>query len=53
MTRADHDQIPEAALAWHREGKGAALRRGFAARDIVRVQVRQIDENRPFTRDEV
>jgi xanthine dehydrogenase accessory factor len=25
MTRAAHDQIPEAALAWHREGKGAAL----------------------------
>lgn len=25
MIRADHDQIPEAALAWHREGKGAAL----------------------------
>ena len=25
MTRASHDQIPEAALAWHREGKGAAL----------------------------
>ena len=25
MTRADHDLIPEAALAWHREGKGAAL----------------------------
>ena len=23
--RADHDQIPEAALAWHRAGKGAAL----------------------------
>ena len=35
------------------EGKGAALRRSFAARDIVRVQMRQIDENRPFTRDEV
>ncbi len=25
MTRAVHDSIPEAALAWHREGKGAAL----------------------------
>lgn len=25
MTRAEHDQIPEAALAWHRQGKGAAL----------------------------
>jgi xanthine dehydrogenase accessory factor len=25
MIRAAHDQIPEAALAWHREGKGAAL----------------------------
>ncbi|WP_295075942.1 XdhC family protein [Tabrizicola sp.] len=25
MTRAVHDQIPEAALAWHRAGKGAAL----------------------------
>jgi xanthine dehydrogenase accessory factor len=25
MTRAEHDLIPEAALAWHREGKGAAL----------------------------
>lgn len=25
MTRADHDLIPEAALAWHRAGKGAAL----------------------------
>jgi xanthine dehydrogenase accessory factor len=25
MTRAAHDQIPEAALAWHRQGKGAAL----------------------------
>jgi xanthine dehydrogenase accessory factor len=25
MTRAPHDLIPEAALAWHREGKGAAL----------------------------
>jgi xanthine dehydrogenase accessory factor len=25
MTRAAHDQIPEAALAWHRTGKGAAL----------------------------
>lgn len=23
--RAEHDQIPEAALAWHRAGKGAAL----------------------------
>lgn len=23
--KADHDQIPEAALAWHRAGKGAAL----------------------------
>ena len=22
---AEHDQIPEAALAWHRQGKGAAL----------------------------
>lgn len=25
MTRAVHDLIPEAALAWHRAGKGAAL----------------------------
>jgi xanthine dehydrogenase accessory factor len=25
MTRATHDQIPEAALAWHRAGIGAAL----------------------------
>ncbi len=25
MTRAAHDSIPEAALAWHREGRGAAL----------------------------
>ncbi|WP_103255856.1 XdhC family protein [Tabrizicola aquatica] len=25
MTRAQHDQIPEAALAWHRAGQGAAL----------------------------
>ena len=25
MTRAEHDEIPEAALAWHRQGKGAAL----------------------------
>ena len=25
MTRAAHDLIPEAALAWHREGRGAAL----------------------------
>lgn len=25
MSRAEHDQIPEAALAWHRAGKGAAL----------------------------
>jgi xanthine dehydrogenase accessory factor len=25
MTRASHDLIPEAALAWHRAGKGAAL----------------------------
>ncbi|AZL57607.1 XdhC/CoxI family protein [Tabrizicola piscis] len=25
MTRATHDQIPEAALAWHRAGAGAAL----------------------------
>lgn len=25
MTQADHDRIPEAALAWHRAGKGAAL----------------------------
>ncbi len=25
MTRAAHDSIPETALAWHREGKGAAL----------------------------
>jgi xanthine dehydrogenase accessory factor len=25
MIRADHDQIPEAALDWHRAGKGAAL----------------------------
>ncbi|MCU0902371.1 MAG: XdhC family protein [Tabrizicola sp.] len=25
MTRAEHDLIPEAALAWHRAGKGAAL----------------------------
>jgi xanthine dehydrogenase accessory factor len=25
MTRSLHDQIPEAALAWHREGKGAAI----------------------------
>lgn len=25
MKRAEHDQIPEAALAWHRAGKGAAL----------------------------
>ncbi len=25
MTRATHDRIPEAALAWHREGRGAAL----------------------------
>ncbi len=25
MNRAAHDQIPEAALAWHRAGKGAAL----------------------------
>ena len=25
MTRAPHDLIPEAALAWHRAGKGAAL----------------------------
>ena len=25
MTRADHDRIPEAALLWHREGRGAAL----------------------------
>lgn len=25
MTQAAHDQIPEAALAWHRQGKGAAL----------------------------
>lgn len=25
MTRATHDLIPEAALAWHREGRGAAL----------------------------
>ncbi|MFN0113158.1 MAG: XdhC family protein [Paracoccaceae bacterium] len=25
MTAPDHDQIPEAALAWHREGRGAAL----------------------------
>jgi xanthine dehydrogenase accessory factor len=25
MTQASHDQIPEAALAWHRAGKGAAL----------------------------
>ena len=25
MTRAVHDQIPEAALVWHRAGKGAAL----------------------------
>ena len=25
MTRAAHDLIPEAALAWHRAGKGAAL----------------------------
>ncbi|NHB77388.1 XdhC family protein [Rhodobacter calidifons] len=25
MTRASHDQIPEAALAWHQSGTGAAL----------------------------
>ena len=25
MTRATHDHIPEAALAWHREGTGAVL----------------------------
>ena len=25
MTRADHDSIPETALAWHRAGRGAAL----------------------------
>jgi xanthine dehydrogenase accessory factor len=25
MTRAPHDLVPEAALAWHRAGKGAAL----------------------------
>ncbi|MES2916072.1 MAG: XdhC family protein [Pseudomonadota bacterium] len=25
MTRADHDLIPETALAWHRAGQGAAL----------------------------
>ncbi|WP_128516807.1 XdhC family protein [Tabrizicola thermarum] len=25
MTRASHDLVPEAALAWHRAGKGAAL----------------------------
>lgn len=25
MTRAAHDQIPETALRWHREGRGAAL----------------------------
>ncbi|MCU0828001.1 MAG: XdhC family protein [Tabrizicola sp.] len=25
MMHADHDQIPEAALAWHRAGRGAAL----------------------------
>ncbi len=25
MTRAEHDRIPETALAWHRAGKGAAL----------------------------
>ncbi len=25
MTRAEHDRIPETALAWHREGRGAAL----------------------------
>lgn len=25
MTTADFDQIPETALAWHREGRGAAL----------------------------
>jgi xanthine dehydrogenase accessory factor len=25
MTRAAHDSIPEAALDWHREGRGAAL----------------------------
>ena len=25
MTRAPHDSIPEAALAWHRAGQGAAL----------------------------
>lgn len=25
MTRAAHDSIPEAALAWHRQGQGAAL----------------------------
>lgn len=25
MTRADHDSMPETALLWHREGRGAAL----------------------------
>ena len=25
MQRADHDSIPEIALAWHRDGRGAAL----------------------------
>lgn len=25
MTRPDHDQIPETALAWHRQSKGAAV----------------------------
>ncbi|MEY3309824.1 MAG: hypothetical protein RLZZ413_3862, partial [Pseudomonadota bacterium] len=25
MQRADHDSIPETALAWHRAGRGAAL----------------------------
>ena len=25
MTQADHDRIPETALAWHRAGQGAAL----------------------------
>jgi xanthine dehydrogenase accessory factor len=25
MTRAAHDSIPETALAWHREGRGAAM----------------------------
>ena len=25
MTRPDHDRIPEIALDWHRDGRGAAL----------------------------